>query len=255
MLAPRTLLHWRFLRDVDRLALTAVALGGAAFALYSVAFVYGRVALVILLYFLTPVWSTLIWRVVMGWPASPMRIAAIVVGVAGLLIMLGADGAVPFPKSLGEWMGLLAGLLWSVATTGMRTRPALLPLTAAFFFAVGAMVTAIILSAILDPAPASGKELNLMAVLAVAVAVGGLWWVLSTSALMWATARLEPARVGILLMTEVIVGATSAAVLASEGLSPLEYVGGAMVLLAGALEVWPQRSRTRRSGTAPQDNA
>jgi drug/metabolite transporter (DMT)-like permease len=50
----------------DRFAIISVAIGGAAFALYSIGFVYGRVAIIILLYFLTPVWSTLIGRYVMG---------------------------------------------------------------------------------------------------------------------------------------------------------------------------------------------
>jgi drug/metabolite transporter (DMT)-like permease len=83
--------------------------------------------------------------------------------------------------------------------------------------------------------------------LAVALAAGGLWWGLSVASLMWATVRLEPARVGILLMTEVVVGAASAAILAAEHLSPLEIAGGALVLCAGILEVWPSRRAARQS--------
>ena len=36
------------------LAFAAIALGGAAFALYSIGFIFGRVAIAILLFFLTP---------------------------------------------------------------------------------------------------------------------------------------------------------------------------------------------------------
>ncbi|WP_371807656.1 EamA family transporter, partial [Arhodomonas sp. KWT] len=50
----------------SRAALVWVALGGFAFVLYSAGLVYGRVAIVVLLFFLTPVWSTLIGRYVMG---------------------------------------------------------------------------------------------------------------------------------------------------------------------------------------------
>ena len=71
------------------------------------------------------------------------------------------------------------------------------------------------------------------------------------AALMWATARLEPARVGILLMAEVLVSAASAAILAGEHLGPLELTGGAMVVLAGVLEVWPQRTGGNGSGAHP----
>lgn len=55
----------------------------------------------------------------------------------------------------------------------------------------------------------------------------------------WAAARLEPARVGILLMSEVLVGVIAAALFAGERLGELEAVGGALVVAAAVMEVWP----------------
>ncbi len=55
LLLPIAIRQGRNIAGRDRLALASVALGGAAFALYSIGFVYGRVAIIILLYFLTPV--------------------------------------------------------------------------------------------------------------------------------------------------------------------------------------------------------
>ena len=239
LLAPLALGRGRF-RRADRLALASIALGGAAFALYSIGFLYGRVAIVILLWFLSPVWSTLIGRWLMGWPTPRLRLMAIVVGLAGLFVMLGADGAVPLPRSLGEWMTLIGGLLWSFSTTGIRVRAELDPPAAAFVFACGAAATALLLAPMLQPAPTIDPA-DLLRGMGLALVTGGLWWGLSLAALMWATARLDPARVAILLMTEVLVGAVSAAPLAGETLRPLELLGGGLVLLAGALEVWPVR--------------
>ena len=61
--------------------------------------------------------------------------------------------------------------------------------------------------------------------------------------LMWATALLDPARVGILLMSEVLIGALSAAFLVGEPLLPFELIGGALVLSAAILEVWPAKAK------------
>ncbi|PWE48691.1 EamA/RhaT family transporter [Thioclava sp. NG1] len=224
-------------------ALASVALGGAAFALYSIGFLYGRVALVILLWFLTPVWSVLIGRFVMGWPVSRLRMAAIVVGLSGLGLMLGAGGGLPLPSSLGEWMTLVGGVIWSVATTGMRTRSTLSPGPATFTFAAGAALTALCLAPFLAPLPASGVDWA--AALGLTISAGVFWWGAATAALMWATVRLEPARIGILLMSEVLVGAVSAALIAGELLSAMEIAGGALVLAAGLLEVWPARPAQR----------
>jgi len=234
------------LAQSDRAAIASVALGGAAFALYSVGLVYGRVAIVILLYFLTPVWSTLIGRYVMGWPTPRLRVLAILVGLAGLACMLGADGGFPRPRGAGEWMALIAGLLWSVATTGMRTKSDLGPGQSAFVFATGAAITALILAPVLAPLPGVVGPGAFAVPLGVAFAAGGVWWGLSVAALIWATVRLEPARVGILLMTEVLVGAASAALLAAEHLTPPELAGGALVLGAAVLEVWPVRGGAGR---------
>ncbi|SHF45529.1 Permease of the drug/metabolite transporter (DMT) superfamily [Modicisalibacter ilicicola DSM 19980] len=247
-LAPLAIRRRRRLASADPLALASFALGGAAFVLYSVGLVYGRVAIVILLFFLTPVWSTLIGRYVMGWHTPRLRVVAIVVGLAGLAVMLGSDGDMPLPRGSGEWLALISGLLWSVATTGIRTKSNPGPGEAAFVFALGACAGALALAPLLDPWPDEIATDSLGKFIGWTVAAGGLWWGVSMAGLMWATARLEPARVGLLLMTEVLVGTLSAALLAGEYLGRLEILGGALVLAAGLLEVWPIK---RQDGARP----
>ncbi len=241
LLAPAAFRRRRHLANADRAALASIALGGAAFALYSVGLVYGRVAIVILLFYLTPVWSTLLGRYVMGWHPPGLRIVAILIGLAGLVAMLSADGELPFPRGAGEGLALASGMLWAVATTGIRASPSLRPFEAAFVFAAGASAGALLLAATLAPSPPATALIGLGPMLAWVGAAAAVWWSLSTAALMWAASRVEPARVGILLMTEVVVGALTAAWLAHEHLRPLEIAGGVLVLVAGILEVWPVR--------------
>lgn len=248
LLLPAALLRLPQIVRAGPVALSSVALGGAAFALYSIGFGYGRVAIIILLYFLTPVWSTLIARYIMGWHTPRMRIVAIAIGLAGLAVMLSANGELPLPRSTGEWLSLIAGFSWSVATTGIRARPNIGPFEATFVFACGAATISLLLAPVLGmPAnghPEANFDYGFIAMMS--IATGGVWWALSISGLMWATPRLEPARVGILLMIEVLVGAVSAAVLADEYLTALEITGGALVLLAGVLELWPIRKEPPR---------
>lgn len=229
------------LRGAPRLATAATALGGAAFALYSIGFVYGRVAMIILLWFLTPVWSALVGRSLMGWSTPRLRLVAIGFGLAGLAAMLGADGGLPLPRGAGEWMALVAGFVWAFASTGIRISAPLPAGAAGFTFALGAAAASALLAPLMAPLPDAGAFSAQG--LGLALVTGALWWGLATAALMWATARLEPARVGILLMTEVPVGALSAALIAGEALSRVEMLGGALVLVAGVLEVWPAKRR------------
>lgn len=138
-------------------------------------------------------------------------------------------------------MALAAGILWSIGTTGMCTKSDLAPGPSAFVFAIGAAATALILAPLFAPLPTGVADIAQP--LAWALAAGGLWWGLSVASLMWATVRLEPARVGLLLMSEVVVGAASAAFFAGERLATLEIVGGALVLCAAGLEIWPARRK------------
>lgn len=244
VLLPFVWRHARDMRLADPVGLAALALGGAAFALYSIGFLYGRVALVVLLWFFSPVWSVLIARFLLGWQVPRLRLVAIAAGLLGLFIMLGGEDGVPLPGSLGEWMAFVGGLIWAFATAGMRLRSTLPPAPAAFLFAIGAALTSILFAPFLEPVPQLAEGDLPMVTLQVLL-TGALWWGLSIAALMWAALRLDPARVGILLMTEVIFGAATAAILAGESLSRNEVIGGALVILCGLLEVWPVAEKPR----------
>ncbi len=235
-LAPLMLRFRDGLARADRVGLAAIAFGGAGFALYSIALIYGRVTIVVLLFFLTPVWSTLIARYLLGWKTPVLRLVAIFAGLAGLGVMLGASGDWPIPRRLGEWLGLISGMMWAVGSTGMKMRADVSPLPSAFMFVCGAALMSCAVVPFLPGTPVVSGPVFL-----IAAGTGVIWWGASIAALMWATRQLDPARVGILLMSEVIVAALSAALLAGEHLSTREIIGGALVVGAGMLEVWPVR--------------
>ncbi|MEQ8604149.1 MAG: DMT family transporter [Marivibrio sp.] len=245
-LAPFAILRRRALARTNRWGLFYVALGGASFVLYSVGFIYGRVAIIILLFYLTPVWSVLIGRYVLGWRSTAARTAAIGLGLVGLVVMLGADGQTPLPRNVGEWLALAAGLLWSIASTGIRLKSDLDVVVTSFVFALGgcagALIVAIGLASLAAPslathAATAAPALAPLPAIAWSLVAGLGWWGANTAMLLWATARLEPAKVGILLMSEVVVGALSGAFIAGEALSALEWGGGVLVLGAALLEI------------------
>ena len=229
------------LKTANNRALASIALGGASFVLYSDGLLYGQVAVVILLFYLTPVWSTLIVRFWLKWPVSAWRYAAIGSGLLGIILVMkdSHPGGLPLPRSLGDLFGLASGLLWSVASTGMyvhsRTRPA----ETNFIFCFGGVVMAAVLALTLAPPPPFPGLLVLPGAAAWILLIGCLWWALSLTAFMWATRILEPARIGMLLMSEVIVGAASAALVADEPFTLTMLFGAVLVIAAGFLESVP----------------
>lgn len=221
---------------VDPLGFMANAAGGAAFMLYSVGLVEGRISSVILLFYLTPVWTTLITAFVLRWPVPKLRYVVIALGLIGLVLVLGVQDGVPLPRAPGEWLGLSAGALWSVASVGMRVRGEMPPLAGSTVFAAGALIAGGLLWLAL-PLGASAPAVSIDASAAAwAVAAALAWWIGSLLALVWAAARLEPARVGILLMSEVLVGVVSSALFAGETLAVTQIAGAALLLAAGVLD-------------------
>lgn len=223
------------------MALASLILGGCSLLFYSLGLLYGRVAIIVILFYLTPVWSTLIGRYLLGWPITRARLSALLVGLVGLVLMLGADGEVPVPRGLGEWLGLASGFCWAVASIGIKVKATAGAGESAFLFAIGALLGGLILSPMLAPLP----DLSALAapgrVALWVIVTGAIWWAVSIVGLLWATTKLEPARVGILLMSEVLVSVISATLLAGELITLPELIGGLLVLIAGVLEFLPDR--------------
>ena len=65
---------------------------------------------------------------------------------------------------------------------------------------------------------------------------------------LWAAGRLEPARVGILLMMEVVVGVITAAIFAGEPFTWREGFGAGLIVAAGLFEV------VQKNTPAPSSN-
>lgn len=228
------------LKASKKRALLSVALGGASFVLYSNGLLYGRVAVVILLFYLTPIWSTLIVRYWLGWSVSRWRYWALIFALLGISLVLCSDqGSLPLPQSIGEWQGLLSGLLWSVASTGIHVHSRTRAVETNFVFCAGGTVMAGILALLLGDLGFQGAVREPLAALGWMFFLGLGWWAASLSAFIWATQKMEPARIGILLMSEVIVGTASAIVFAAEPFNLLMGLGAMLVITAGILETLP----------------
>ena len=83
VLAPWGWRGRRALRASHPLAIASLVLGGCSLMFYSLGLLYGRVAIIVILFYLTPIWSTLIGRYLMGWPITRGRVLALLAGITG----------------------------------------------------------------------------------------------------------------------------------------------------------------------------
>lgn len=217
----------------------SAGLFGMAILAWNGALQTGEVVRVTLLFFLMPVWATVLGRLCLAEPVGARRIAAIGLGIGGALVLL-AQAWPPVPNALGDWLGLAAGILFAGSATAARYGRVDGRVLTALAFLVAAALAGII--------AASGPEATVppsLWSLAAVAAVSLLWLVPITWAQLWGAARLDPGRLALLMLLEVVAAAVSAALLTDEPFGLQEAAGCVLILAAGALEATGQAAQPR----------
>ena len=222
--------------------LTTGLLTGGAFVLYSVSIVLTEVVTAILLFYLSPVWATVLGRVLLAERLTGSRLAALALGLGGLWVVLGGESGVPLPRNSGDWCALIAGVIWAFGTLRVHQDSMVSPVAhAASLFAGGAVVIAIIslLPVMAGPAPAVTAQAAAIILIVAVLSVVSAWGIL------WGARLISPGRAGLLLMMEVITGLASAAVLAGEPFGMTQAIGSMLIVAAALVEVLPAAGRDR----------
>jgi drug/metabolite transporter (DMT)-like permease len=220
-------------------------------ALYTEGVVRGQIARVILLFYLTPVWGTLLARIFLREPITARRLATIALGLCGMLVIFGVDGGIPSPRSGGDWMGLAAGFAWAVAMVAFHrgtTRPLFDRVFVQFVF-LGPVF--LLVALVPGDGSAAGIAFQLSArSLAWLLAFALLWMLPVIWLTVYAASRVDPGRFAILLMFEIVVGLATAAILTDEPFGARELAGALLVMGAISVEIGAVRSGTAEPGAA-----
>ncbi len=207
-------------------------------ALYAEGLLRGTVARVLLAFYLTPVWSTLFERLFLGEPIAGRRGATILLGLAGMLVIFGAEAGVPLPRTSAEWMGLIAGISWGLSMVFVKrtgSRPIFDRLFSHFLFLGPAFFLASSIPGGGDP-----PGLEIRALLDSApwlLAFAAIWMLPVIWLTIYGGSRLGPGRVAIFLMLEIAVGLATASLLADEPFGMRELIGAALITSACGVEM------------------
>jgi len=230
-LFPVTIWRWKYVkRGGFQLQLTAIISGGALL-LYSTSIVYTDVVRAILLFYLTPVWGIILGRIFLGDKISTPRIIAMILAIIGMLTIFGLGAKFPLPQNLGDWLGLCSGFMWAIAMVliNKNKNHSTIELTVGFFqwSLILSLFAAVLLSP--DSLPSFDK---IVPVIPLMLAFMVLLILPGTYASLWGPKYLNPGVVGLLFMTEIVVGAISVAILAGEPFGIREITG--VLFIAGA---------------------
>ncbi|MEL6794116.1 MAG: DMT family transporter, partial [Pseudomonadota bacterium] len=230
--------------QVMRFVALAGFFAGAGLACYAMGLVLTTVVRATLLFYLMPIWSTLLAIVFLGERTGAARWIALALGFAGLALTLGASPSdIVGNFGLGEAFGLVSGILWSCAAVMIRRIGETGEASAAvdvrlvlhqFFWTI--LVAGGAAMALGAPAPAAALVAEAMTPM---VVIFSLMILASLYAIFWAVGRLSPGRSGLLMMSEVVVAVISASLLIpEEAMNAREWIGAALIVSAGVVEVF-----------------
>jgi drug/metabolite transporter (DMT)-like permease len=252
-MVPIAVWRWREIRAIGPELLLTGLFTGAAFTLYTASLLLTDVVRALLLFYITPVWSTLLSIILRREIPSALRLLALVLAIGGLLTVLDYASGLPLPRNAGDWLSLIGGMMFAYGSFRNFENEAPSLNGSVLGFNVGGLLGAVLMIAL--PLEAAGAVPPVEGVRAVAsqLAVLALLLFLPTTYLiMWGTHRVDPARVGMLLMVEIVVGVATAAAFADEPFGLREAAGAALILSAGVVDVYGGQ---RTAGSGKQHDA
>ena len=220
-----------------RTAVLVGLLAGCGMGCYALGLVYSGVVRATMLFYLTPVWGTLIGVVWLGERVDWSRWTAIALGLGGLALLLSGGDVATMPLNVGDALALVSGILWAGAAAVINANPTqpLAAMTMHQFLFAGLTALAFAVFALGSPAPAAAHVAGSLP-MALAGSVGMI--MPSVLVIFWAQRRVYPGRAGLLMMSEAIVAVLSATLLLPhEIMAPLQWLGAGMIVGACLFEV------------------
>ncbi len=215
------------LRDLAWLALAS----GWTNVAFLLAVLDGEVVRVLILFYLSPLWATVLGRWLLGEAIGWHTGAMLLLGLAGAVVMLWQPRALSTPLSASDGLALSAGFsfaLTNVMTRRLRGLDDRLKTQWAWMGVV--LVSVLWLLAGGAPVPDAPPAGWLGA-----VALGVFGFFFSTLAVVYAVSRMPVQRSSIIMLFEIVVGAISAWLLAGESIEWREWLGGGLIIAAGLI--------------------
>lgn len=215
------------LHRADLLALAIAA--GVTNVAFVVALIEGEVMRVMLLFFLSPLWTVLLGRWWLGERLSRSAIIVLAVAMSGSIIMLwNPEMGWPWPHGMADWLALMASFAFSINNVLARK---LGPVSMGVKTGVvwwGVVVISIVVlfwqqSSIPDVAPN---------VWAGAILLGLLGITAMTIAVLYGVGKMPVYRSSVIMLFELIVAAIAAWFLTDEVMSAQEWLGGTLIIVA-----------------------
>jgi drug/metabolite transporter (DMT)-like permease len=212
----------------------AAGVGNAAF---NWAVSTGDVIRVALLFYTMPAWVVLLAWWLLGERPTLFKIAQLVLAMVGVAVVLKRpDAPWPLPESLPDYLSLLAGFAFALATTLLRRLHTAQTGTRMLVMFSGGLVMSCLAAWFAD---LPGPELAALTAPAwLWVAALCLGFLTSNLAYQYSASRLSPVTASLIMLTEILFASLSSIAMGVSEITLRLSLGGALIVAAAALAAW-----------------
>jgi drug/metabolite transporter (DMT)-like permease len=227
--------HSRALRPSLLLVLIGLAAGACNLS-YVLGMLHGQVMRVLLLFYLAPLWTVALSRLILKERLDRVGAGVLLLSVSGAATMLWRpELGLPLPAVTAEWLGLASGFLFALGNVLAR-KAAHLPEEArvlSMFLGVTLIGGGLLVVEGLPAMPASGALWPLMGL----VALLGLILLAVNLSAQYGFSHMPANRAAVILLFEPVVAAIASWLLAGEAMSAQEWLGGSLIACASLMSV------------------
>jgi drug/metabolite transporter (DMT)-like permease len=230
--------HWRGIFAQPKSIFWLSLAAGWANISYVIAVIDGEVMRIMLLFYLSPLWTLLLARFWLKEPITKIGYMSIVIALAGAYIMLAGPfsniaNRWPVPQNTAEWLALSAGIGFAFANIITRKSSHLTIRAKSFAVWIGVISVALIFAPFLvgnfpNPSLISANNWLVMALIAIFLFA-------STILVQFGLTQLTAIRASVLFLFELVVAAIAAFYLADEVMSLNEWIGGTLIVAAALI--------------------
>jgi len=242
---PILALHYRSLvRQPWLLVLIGLSSGWTNIA-FILAVLEGEVVRIVLLFYLSPIWATLLARLVLKEHMTIKSYWLLLMAIAGAMLMLWSPKTgYPWPQSRADWYGLSSGFGFALMNLCVHmTREVDIKTKTASAW-VGVFLVAGVAVFMRSENIGSVEPLTVLYALLIGMTlIGAMTWLV-----VYGMTHVPVHRSAVILLFEIVVATVSTYALTMERLSTREWLGGLAVVLAAYLSARQQKSQPSSGG-------
>lgn len=232
---PLLLKQFEVWREHKKVMFLIAFFGGGANLAFTYALINGEVIRVMVLFYLLPVWGVAGGRFLLKEEIDRWRYLGAFLAIGGAFLILGGFEVLNTPPSWIDLIALVSGLFFALNNIMFRAAQAV-PVGSkigSMFFGCVTLAGAFLIAGIEQFPNTINEEAWMM--------LGGyalVWLLLANIGSQWGVTHMEAGRSSIIIILELITAVISATLIAGERMSAVEWIGGALILMAALIEAF-----------------